>query len=121
MILTDADFKLLKRAARPDDGETTMLNFDLKHPRATHEMLGFLPDFWDERDPRDAKAQAADNYGWSPFQGFTMQSNGIAYPGDPPMQLIAEAKLRDETIRLYQNSWVAIVQPDGSYEISRMD
>lgn len=100
-----------------------MIQFTLKHPRATHAMLGLLPEFWDERDPRPAKEQADENYvsGWRPSAGFTMTERGLEYPGDPPMALVAEAKLRDETIRVYQSAWVAIIQPDGSHEICRMD
>lgn len=97
-----------------------------KHPRAHPDMLGYLPDFVSEHDPRLAREQFADNYrnggGWNPFPGFVMQPDGnITYPGDPPMRLLFEAKLRNETIRLYDCSWVAIIQEDGTYEISRMD
>lgn len=102
-----------------------MIQFTLKHPRATHDMLGLLPEFWDERDPRPAKEQADEAYrhggGWRPFHGLTMEPAGLSYPGDPPMKLVAEANLRTETIRVYECSWVAIVQPDGSHEICRMD
>jgi hypothetical protein len=102
-----------------------MIEFTLKHPRATHDMLGYLPQCWDARNPQSAREQADANYshggGWEPFHGFRMTNRGLEYPGDPPMVLIAEAKLRDETIRLYDCSWVAIVQPDGSFEACRMD
>ena len=97
----------------------------MKHPMATPDMLGYLPQFLSERDPRPAREQFDDNYrnggGWRPFKGFVMHDNGLKYPGDPLMPLLAETKLRDETIRFYLSSWVAIVQPDGSYEIARMD
>ena len=104
-----------------------MIKFELKHPKATQEMLGFLPEFWSEHNPASAKEQVNRSYahggGWYPFKGFEMAADGssILYPGDPPMPLIAETKLRDETIRLYDRAWVAIVQKDGSYEICRMD
>lgn len=97
----------------------------LKHPDAEAEMLGLLPAFFDEADPRPAKQQLDENYahggGWSPFQGFQLTERGLQYPDDPPMLLIAEAKLRDETIRLYEGSWLVILQPDGSWETSRVD
>ena len=100
--------------------------FTLKHPRVTQDMLGFLPAFWDEGDPRSAKEQANDAYrhggGWRTSTAkFTITDAGLTYPGDPPMVLIAEAQLREETIRLYDGSWVAIVQKDGTFEVSRMD
>lgn len=96
----------------------------MKHPQATIEMLGYIPDFLSESDPRSAKEQIEVNYigGWSHMPGFTMNENGnLNYPGDPPMLLLAETKLRDKTIRFYQHAWLAIIQPDGSFEVSRVD
>lgn len=97
----------------------------MKHPQATEEMLGYIPSFLSENDPRPAHEQINENYrfgGWQPFKGFRMLSNGnLQYPGDPQTRLIAETKLRDETIRFYEHSWVAIIQPDGSFEVARLD
>ena len=103
-----------------------MMYWEMKHPRMTPDMLGYLPTMLDENDPRPAKNQFNSNYqrggGWTHFEGFKMLSNGnLSYPGDPETILLAETKLRDEVIRFYQHSWVAIIQPDGSYEICRMD
>lgn len=97
-----------------------------KHKQATLEMLGFIPQFLNENDPRPAKEQLHDNYnhggGFRPMPGFTMLPNGdLHYPGDPPFALLAETKLRDEIIRVYHYSWVAIIQPDGSFIVSHMD
>jgi len=97
-----------------------------KHPDMTVEMLGYVPDFLNDQDPRPAKEQIDANYGhgggWNSFPGFTMLPNGsLSYPGDPPIPVLAETKLRDETIRFYEHAWLAIIQPDGSYEISRVD
>lgn len=97
----------------------------MRHPQATVEMLGFIPEFLSENDPRPAREQFAANYvsGWSPFKGFKVAADGssLRYPDDPPQLLIAETRLRDEVIRFYDGSWVGVFQPDGSYEISRMD
>ena len=96
----------------------------MKHPQANLEMLGYIPSFLHEDDLRPARKQFDDAYisGWNPFKGHTMLPNGnLAYPGDPEVRLLAETKLRDEVIRFYDHAWVAIIQPDGSYEISRMD
>jgi len=98
----------------------------MKHPKATPEMLGFIPQFLNEGDTRPAKEQLDSNYGhgggWSTFTGMTMLPNGnLSYPGDPPYELLAETRLRDEVIRFYNYAWVAIIQPDGSFEVSRMD
>lgn len=100
-----------------------MLNWIPKHPEARFEMLGYIPQFLDERDPRCAKDQINANYqgGWSPMQGFEMREHGIKYHGDPLTPLLFETHLRNETIRFYDCAWVAIIQPDGSFEISRLD
>jgi hypothetical protein len=96
------------------------------HPKATPEMLGFIPEFLNENDPRPAREQLDDNYshggGWRSMPGFTMLPNGdLKYPGDPPFALLAETKLRDEIIRVYNYAWVVILQPDGSFEVCHMD
>jgi hypothetical protein len=96
----------------------------LLNPRMTPEVLGFLPSFFDEDDPRPAREQIDANYqsGWEPFSGLTMLPNGcLSYPGDPPLHPLAETKLRDEIIRFYEAEWLAIIQPDGSWEVARVD
>lgn len=102
-----------------------MIEWKIIHPQFTQEGLGYLQFYLSEGDPRSAKEQLDEAYsfagGWRPFDGFKMTPKGLEYPGDPPQLLLAECKLRDETVRLYECSWVAIVQPDGSYEIARMD
>jgi hypothetical protein len=108
------------------------MNWILKHPKATHEMLGFIPFFLSDDDPRPAREQLHEAYahggGWVPFPrklgntGFKMLPNGnMKYPGDPETQLLGESMLRTETIRVYNHAWVAIVQPDGTFEVARMD
>lgn len=89
-------------------------------------MLGFIPDFLHEGNPKSAKEQLHNNYGhgggWRPFPGFKMnEKKQLTYPGDPPTIPLAEGKLREETIIIYQHAWVAIVQPDGTFEVARMD
>jgi hypothetical protein len=103
-----------------------MLRWIAKHPRATPDMLGFLPGMLSDYDPRPAREQMETNYahggGWTPFRGFTMKENGIRYPGDPLCVLLFETRLREETIRVYDGGpWMAIIQPDGEYEICRID
>jgi hypothetical protein len=96
------------------------------------DLLGFIPSFLNEDDPRPAREQLDEGYGfaggWCPFAGFTMLPNGnLSFrsepgePDDPETLPLAETKLRDETIRVYEHAWVAVIQPDGSYEIARMD
>ena len=97
-----------------------------RHPQFIVEMLGAIPSFLDDDDPRDAKTQINEAYrfagGWRPFAGFKMAPDrSIKYPGDPALPVLCETQLRDERIYYYQHSWVAIVQPDGGYEICRLD
>jgi hypothetical protein len=93
--------------------------------RGDFETLGYLPAFLNEDDPRPAKEQLDANYqhggGWRNQPGFTMKGRSIQYPGDPPMIPVAYTMLREETIRVYPYAYVCIVQPDGSFEICRMD
>lgn len=92
----------------------------------TTEHLGLLPGMLDPNDPRPAKEQFNENYqhggGWHSQPGFKLLDSGwIKYPGDPPFCMVAFTMLRDEIIALYEHDYVAIVQPDGSFEICRMD
>jgi|SRR5215471_1888501 len=95
-----------------------------RDPRATLEHWGYIPLWLSDDDPRPAKEQLNSGYvsGWRPFKGFTMNAQeALVYPGDPPQRPIAEIKLREERIILYPSAWVAIIQPDGSFEVCRMD
>jgi hypothetical protein len=92
------------------------------------DMVGFIPSFLDEDDPRPAREQLDAHYGhgggWRPMQGwdYNFHNRTLRYPGDPEMGPIAEMWLRKEMILVYPHAWVAIVQPDGvSVEIARMD
>lgn len=101
-----------------------MIVWTAKHPQAHLDMMGFIPSFISEEDPRPVKEQIAERYvsGWHPMPGFKMLPNGnLQYPGDPPVALLFEAKLREEVLRFYNSAWFAIVQPDGSFEASRLD
>lgn len=103
------------------------VTWELKHPLAKWEMLGFIPEFLLPDDPRPAKEQFDERYtfggGWEPLStlNWVVTERGLEAPGDPPMVLIAEARLRDEVVRLYNCAWVTITKADGSVEIQRMD
>jgi hypothetical protein len=91
-------------------------------------MLGYIPGFIHEDDPRPAKEQLNANYahggGWFPMTGFIVvdrDSMKLKYPGDPAMTPLYSAKLREEEIYVYSHAWVVIVQKDGSWEMARMD
>lgn len=94
------------------------------------EVVGFIPQFLSEEDERSAVEQIDAHYqhggGWSDFEGFSLGqlsdgSYALYYPEDPPMEELSRAQLRDETIVFFQCSWLAVIQPDGSYRISRCD
>jgi hypothetical protein len=91
-------------------------------------LLGFLPLFLSRADPRSASEQFNERYahggGWMPQKGFGRydpQGHDLYFEGDPVYRALAKAQLRDETLVFYDCSWVAIFQPDGSFEVSRMD
>jgi len=103
-----------------------MLKFKMLHPRMTEDALGYIPSFLDASDPRPAAQQIDANYrhggGWSPQPEFKLlDHNSIKYPGDPPLTPLAKAMLRDELIVFYRHSYIAIIQPDRTYEIARVD
>lgn len=92
--------------------------------------VGYLAMFFSEMNPKSAREQANDGYqhggGWFPFPGMDYYPDRLVYPGsggypDEVYRLVAYARLRDETIRLYDSAWVAIVQSDGTFEVARMD
>lgn len=92
----------------------------------THVDLGFLPGLISEDDPRSVKAQLEDKYryggGWDPTPGFTVQDGYVLkFPGDPPMTPLAMTALRNEVVVLYDYSFLGVFQPDGSFEVSRVD
>lgn len=96
------------------------------HKSVTWDHIGMIPEWLSESDPRPAKEQLHSAYGhgggWQPFNGFRLEAdNSLTYPGDPAQYPIAEMHLRDELVLMYNHAWVAIIQPDRSFEVCRMD
>lgn len=89
------------------------------------EAAGFIPQFLSEADPRPAARQFDEAYahggGWRPMEGWERDGVAIRYPGDPALRPIAAVWLRHELIAVYPHAWVAIFQPDGRFEVARMD
>jgi hypothetical protein len=88
--------------------------------------LGFLPSFLSDTDPRPASIQIDTNYGhgggWRPQPGFALlKDHTLKYPGDPPIKPLAMTNLRHELICFYPYSYLAIFQPDGTFEVCRVD
>src|SRR5262245_45726439 len=106
--------------------ESKSMVWIMLHPAMTLDHLGLLPDMLDLADPRPAREQFDANYqhggGWHPQSGFVLSADAkMTYPGDPPLPPLAATYLRDELIVFYDCSYVAIIQPDRSFEICRMD
>jgi hypothetical protein len=100
-----------------------MISVYLLNKKATPEHLGLVPGFLDETDPRPAREQFEEQYigGWMPMDGFKRSGTEIKYPGDPWKKPFAVIAFRDERIFAYESAFFMIVQPDGSFEIARMD
>ena len=108
------------------------------YPYAT-ELVGLIPHFLIESDPRPAAKQFNERYafggGWRPMTGWSHRyvtlrdaagdaiadALAITYPGDPPYKPVALIEFRDEKVWVYPHAWVAIEKADDSVEISRMD
>lgn len=102
-----------------------MIDFRLPNGSyANSDLVGFLPDIISPEDPRPAAVQIAENYvgGWRPLPDCTLRAdNSFSYPGDPISRPLCSATLREELIVLYRYGFLAIIQPDRSFEISRVD
>ena len=103
-----------------------MIQFTILDQRYTEEALGLIPMFLSRADGRPAREQFDEHYahggGWHPMSGWSMGPVGeILYPGEAALPPIAVAALGEEVIRIYPHAWVSITQPDGSFEVSRMD
>ncbi len=95
------------------------------------EVAGMLPMMFDEYDNRTAQEQANANYshggGWMPFKGFTLGGSSkrgftLNYPEDRPMRELSRSDFHNQTLVLFEGSWVAIIEADGSLsDVSRMD
>lgn len=62
--------------------------------------------------------------GWQPLRskGMIVDKDGnFKYPGDPVQKPLFKIEYNDEVIYGYESEMWAIVQKDGSFEISRMD
>lgn len=95
-----------------------MIDFMYLH-RNGASFCGEIPSFLVESDPRPAREQLS---GWVPVEGWDMdhETGMIYYPGEPPFYPVAEGFLREEKILVYPFDWIAVVQPDKSFEVARM-
>jgi hypothetical protein len=105
-----------------------MMIWQMLHPKMRLEMLGLIPGFLDDENPAPAAEQIDKNYrhggGWFPYPGFKLAADNWLisnYQEDPPLRPLAQTKLRDELVVFYDHAWVAIIQPDRSFEVARID
>ena len=90
------------------------------------DLLGLIPSFFRESDPRSAIEQIDEAYahggGWRPIPGWTFdaESMEITY-GDETYRPFAYATLHGETIFVYPYAWVCVVAADGTFQVARID
>jgi hypothetical protein len=116
--------------------DTTLFDLATSAVHCDEEAAGLIPYMLDIEDLDGAVAQLNKSYahggGWRDFDGFLLVPHlvpGIAgrpdlfleYPGDPPLPRRWSARFRDEAIAVFDYSWVAVIQRDGSFRVCRMD
>ena len=92
-------------------------------PHAVIAALGMIPEFVLADDPRPAHEQIDERYGWNPALPGKWQMNQddwLLYPGDPPLEPLAFAWLREEKIVVYPHAWVAIITGEA-FSVARLD
>lgn len=103
-----------------------ILPWEFASGRSFHD-LGLIPVIILRDDPRPVAEQLNDRYshggGWRPMARWKLNidTREAQYPGDPRFQAIAWARLREERLMFFPYSWMAIIQPDDSFEMGRLD
>jgi hypothetical protein len=97
-------------------------------PGVTADHLGLVPSFFDLDDSRPARDQLNERYshggGWQPVRRdriIACSSRSLLFRNDPSLLALADTLLREEAIVFYEGSWLSITQPDGSFEVARVD
>lgn len=91
------------------------------------EDIGFVPYFFEAGDERHPAEQIAERYahggGWTPQEGFTIEEDGLRYKDGAKDRLLFSFMVHGhpQTLHLYECAWLAIVEPDGSFAVSRVD
>ena len=90
-----------------------------------NEMLGYIPSFLCYRtEDQTVKEALTKAYGFGELHemtGGTIKDMVYRYPEDPELYPLAEMTSRDTTVLQYQYGIVAILEPDGSVFVTRMD
>lgn len=92
--------------------------------------LGLIPAIICAEDSRPVKEQIKTGYahggGYNPMSGFILvhKEGGTAtlrYPGDPAFKEWGRAQIGEELVIVFDCGFVAIVQSDNTFEVTRMD
>lgn len=98
----------------------------------TLDWLGLIPSMISAFDPTPVAEQVDANYqhggGWRPLEGWKIDEDYVLTysPEDPPLKPLFQAEHDRgggvmEKVFFYDYAWVNVVQPDGTFEVSRMD
>jgi hypothetical protein len=97
-------------------------------PGFTVAHLGYLPDILLPDDPRPVQAQLEDRYAHgggyrsSGFDKFRLDPGLVLqWPEDPPQHPLAATLIHDELVVLYPHALLLVMQPDGKWEVTRVD
>lgn len=103
------------------------------------EVAGLLPEIILADDPRPAKEQFAERYahggGWNPMSNWLYKPAQPGFPGGASLVYnssdeeddaeeypeVSRTTVNNETLILFECEFLAIVQPDGSFEVDRVD
>ena len=93
-------------------------------------VVGLLSHIIKDSDPDPVRVQIGVRYahggGYNPIKNFKIKHLGVdraelRYPGDPAYAELSRTQIRDEVVILFECALVAIVQPDESFVVTRMD
>jgi len=99
----------------------TRMGFDV-HGLFIVEAMLVRPSSMAARDKINARY--AHGGGWHSFEGFeraSPDSHTLTFRGDPPLHPLATMEHAEEVLAFYEGEWLAVFQPDGTFEISRID
>lgn len=106
------------------------MHMKILNPRVSSWHLGMIPEWLEAAETTKISLIEFFNHayahggGWRPFKGFTLnEDNSLKYPGDPALKPFVEFTMDDrpDKVFMYDHAWVAIVQPNRSFEVCRMD
>jgi len=104
---------------------TKPVKWEVLDKQLTQKNISYLKFFLHEDDQRSASEQINERYrygSWHNFKGFKHLGDGVIQFQDAPVDYpIAKAHLRAEVIYAYRYDWIAVFQPDGSFEVSRVN